>query len=299
MTLASRIEEQVWSGTGPPPRPELSALMERQVVDGQTVQRVLVQAGVLELNVILANKEFLTSESLGPLMDPIANVVRNPLNVIANRLCAFEFLGHVHDRMSRAQATQAYDLLLPFADGTWAITSPVEGPPESTTARLRIIGPSLADQRGAALLALLRIAKTHRLRPQNASRLVSDAMMCPEAAVRAAGCTALTALSSVSRSQTVALIAAMQDTEINVALAAYGTITQLLRGARRVCSISSIIAVARRNVLSPAPIVRYRIALLTKALGNCRLTPPDRAQLVQIIANLQSDPNHSVRSALA
>jgi hypothetical protein len=145
---------------------------------------------------------------------------------------------------------------------------------------------------------MVRIVAFHRLRPRKVSQLVSDAMFCADDSVRAAACAAHAMLLKVSRSQTIALITAMQDPETNVAAAAYRTIIQLVQRSGHVHSISSIITAARRGLLSPAPILRYRIAQLTNVLGKCRLASSDRAQLAEIGLKLKSDPHYSVRSAL-
>jgi hypothetical protein len=297
-SLAAHIEEQVWSGTGAPPKPGLSVLMEWKREDRQShsVQRVLFQAGALEMDVILANKDILDPEVIEPLISPIEKVVQDPLNVIENRLALFEFLRLLHDRISRDQAIRVCNLMLPFAEGAWTTTSPAQAGSPSTTERVQFGGPDAADQRAVALSALARIATTHRLWRRPVRELLSTAMLCPFAAVRTSACIALAELVKISRSQTVALIAAMQDPEIEVEVAAYQAIVHTLQRGARVYAVSCIVTVARRHVLSPVPAIRRQVALLAEPLGKCRLTNGDRAQLSQLITELQDDPHFSVRS---
>ena len=159
--IAASIESQVLVGDAEPTNSLTSYGCQQLESNGQKI-RVAMSSGAHELELLRSFGTLLDSEVLEPLVAPLLRTIQHPFNTAQNRLILMSFLFHVRTHLSSHQAMQACEALLPFANGSRADRSPCDMSEESTMARFKVVGtPTLFEQRGTALIALVFIASKH------------------------------------------------------------------------------------------------------------------------------------------
>jgi hypothetical protein len=124
-------------------------------------------------------------------------------------------------------------------------------------------------------------------------------MLDSDAAVRASACAALVELQSLTAHLTYSLVAALQDSDNTVSLAAYDAVIGLwsrgmLRELRPV-----MIACSARGAASAMPAIRRQVARLVSKLHGTEPNESQDLQLTSIVQLLRGDQNYSVRSILS
>lgn len=294
--VADRLPGQIWAGHGQPPPLGLGGLgtVEEAAPDGSRA-RVVTFGGMLQLDVIAADIDLLDVAMLRPLIEPICQLIRNPLNVIVNRVELCRFLYSVRTAFDLEMAEQICDAIMPLAVGCIDRSS-LDMHEDSTTSPFQVHGPSVGEQRAFVLQILALLKNAHPGLKVDLDPIISSAMLNVDAAVRSGACRSLAALPSTARSNVFSLLAALQDTDEAVCISAYDAVTYLLVSDLPVDLHPIIVAVAARGAMASAPALRYRVARLTKQLCKSEHTGTVRDQLDSILQLLRGDQNFSIRS---
>ena len=297
--IAERIREQIWVGSGSPPAFGLSSFgnSARTTPDGRT-ERVEVQGGGLELDVLAAYCDLLDASMLRPLISCICELIENPLNLIVNRIRLWGFLRKIAGVLDAVLAEIVYDVVFPFASGGGAERSPVDQREDSTVSAFKMLGPTCADQRAVALITCAALMRAYPGIGAGFHSAVEAAMLAPEPVVRAMACKALREISLTNSQDEVSLVAALQDSDPGVCASAYDAVAELIKIGRLTELRPMIVAIAAKGARSDLPAVRHRVARLAVQL--CASVSPGslEPEIDPIIRLLRTDSHHSVRSAL-
>jgi hypothetical protein len=297
--VADRLPGQIWVGQGQPPPFGLSGMMTVEVTDPDGNRaRVVTLGGIMQLDVIAANLDLLDASMLGPLIDPICELIRNPLNIIVNRVALCRFLYSTRTALNIEMAQQVCDTLLPLAVRNIDRSS-LDMREESTASCFQVHGPSVGEQRAFVLYILAFLKNAHPDLNVDLDPVIASAMLDVEVAVRAGACRALAELPSAAQNNAFSLVAALQDTDVAVCISAYDAVTRLLVNNVLVDLRPIIVAVAARGTMATAPALRYQVARLIRQLCSSKHPKTREYQLDSILELLRLDQHYSIRSIFA
>jgi hypothetical protein len=300
VAVASHLPNQVWVGQPPAPRFPLGGMgtVTHPLPDGTVIQAE-DRGGIFHLAAIAAQNDLLDGPTLGPLINPICDLLSHPFNLITSRMALCVFINSVRTALDRDAAQQMCDVLMPFASGRIRESSPLDVRIESTASRFQVQGYSLGEQRAEALHTLALLQSAHPDVNTDLESILETAMLDSDAAVRASACAALVELQSLTAHLTYSLVAALQDSDNTVSLAAYDAVIGLwsrgmLRELRPV-----IIACSARGAASAMPAIRRQVARLVSKLQGTEPNQSEDPELSSVVLLLSGDQNYSVRSILS
>ncbi len=200
-------------GVEPQPHPGGLGAFHSKTLDGTIVVSF---ASTVEIEAIARQRQLLTEESLGALIQTVINMVKERENFLLNRAGLIRSLATFSDRLHGELLVEVISTLVPLARGE--IEEPTIIPPASVTEEplnpYKMRSGSPAQVRGAALITLAKIeARTNRLPQEILEPLLGGALSDLDPEVRRAAYAAAIALPRLSEDAMMAVMQGLREVD--------------------------------------------------------------------------------------
>lgn len=185
----------------------------------------------LDVFAIFRHRQTLPTKALSRLIDAVLDMIREPENVLANKIGLAQSLACVGDVCGNAAARRIFDTLSPLARGD--ITEPTCVMSAAEVANplnpWKIGSGKPNELRGVSLYTLACIARdNHKLPVGLVNEAIAAALGDADSTVRALALASAREMPSLPASVITGILLATRDHESDVVVAAYGAISKIL-----------------------------------------------------------------------
>jgi hypothetical protein len=185
----------------------------------------------MDVFAIFRHRATLPPAAFSSLIDAVLDMIREPENVLANKIALVQSLADIGDVCTKAIAGKILDALAPMARGEITEPSCIMSAAEAANPLnpFKFGSGKPSELRGVSIFTLACIARDNRgLSPNAVNELIGVAMSDADSTVRAMALVAAREMPRLSDSVFTGVLLASRDPDPTVASAAFGAITKAL-----------------------------------------------------------------------
>jgi len=256
---------------------------------------VQIHGGAVEVDMILASRNWLSPDQIHTLIDAFLEMVDDPFNLASNKVSLIHAVSRLCENVDVSRSLSVIEKLEPHALGD----SPSVWEDQGHLSQIHLHTEDSVDVAGWALYCIATAARAHfdSLGPR-VTPAVEKALRAADPRTRTAAATALGEFPTLTQVQTSDLIACTRDAETKVAIAAY----RVLWNRRGVMSDDTQWQFLANSIWAAfglkEPSVRRSAAYCIRCLCRPGLSEAQRHFVDELTARARGDLFASVRRAI-